>query len=164
MSRPNIIFGTATVGMGFNDVQTVSELLDFLMQNNINHIDTAGRYPPLNPGLSETLLGQADAAQKGFVLDTKILAGPGDGSGELASSAIQSSLSTSLQRLNIDSVRIIEIPGRISPNICTDESKINVLHCHRPDPLTPLPEQAATLDQLYRQGGFKSVSLAYSDI
>lgn len=108
MSRPKIIFGTATVGMGFDDPQTVSELLEFLKGHNINYIDTAGRYPPLKPGLSETLLGQVNAAHKGFVLDTKILAGPGDGSGELASSAIRSSLSTSLERLNVDSVRIVD--------------------------------------------------------
>jgi hypothetical protein len=106
MGRPNIIFGAATFGMGFDDPQAVSEVLDFLKKHDIHHIDTAGRYPPLNPGLSEILLGQADAAQKGFVLDTKILAGPGDGSGELAKSAIGKSLSTSLQRLKVDSVRI----------------------------------------------------------
>ena len=108
MGRPNIIFGAATFGMGFDDPQAVSEILDFLNKHDIHRIDTARRYPPLNPGLSETLLGQADAAQKGFVLDTKILAGPGDGSEELTKSAIEKSLSASLQRLKIVSVRIIQ--------------------------------------------------------
>jgi aflatoxin B1 aldehyde reductase len=104
MGRPKIIFGAATVGMGFDDPQAVAGVLDLLKKHNIDHIDTAGRYPPLSPGLSETLLGKADAVQRGFVLDTKILVGQGDGSGELTDSAIEESLSTSLQRLKSDSV------------------------------------------------------------
>jgi len=140
MGKPTIIFGAATFGMGFDDPQAVSEVLDLLEKHGIRHIDTAGRYPPLSPGMSETLLGQADAAQKGFVLDTKVLAGPGDGSGELEESAIKKSLSTSLQRLKVNSV--------------------NTLHCHRPDPKTPLKEQAYALDQLYREGKFKSLGVS----
>jgi aflatoxin B1 aldehyde reductase len=140
MGRPKIIFGAATFGMGFDDSHAVSEVLGFLTSQNIHHIDTAGRYPPLKPGLSETLLGQSDAAEKGFVLDTKILAGPGDGSGELSKSAIEQSLATSMQRLKTDSV--------------------NILHCHRPDPKTPLVEQASALDELYKQGKFKLLGVS----
>jgi aflatoxin B1 aldehyde reductase len=156
MGQPRIIFGAATVGMGFDDPQAVAEILDLLKKHNIDHIDTAGRYPPLNPGLSETLLGEADAVQRGFLIDTKVLAGPGDGSGELTNSVIKKSLSTSLQRLKSGSVRRRNHAEYI---VFTDKKQINTLHCHRPDPKTPLVEQAASLDRLYRQGKFKAVCL-----
>jgi hypothetical protein len=36
--------------------------------------------------------------------------------------------------------------------------QINILHIHRPDPQTPLEEQASSLDAMYRDGKFAAVS------
>ena len=105
MPRPGIIFGTATVGLGFDDAEQVSELLDYLEDNGIDHIDTAGVYPPPRPGMSERLLGQSRASERGFIIDTKILAGPTGGSGDLGLAAISLSLSNSLSRLGAEAVR-----------------------------------------------------------
>lgn len=105
MSAPKVIFGAASIGMDFKNVSAVCEVLDLLEKNGVLQIDTAGRYPPVSPGLSETLLGEAKATEKGFILDTKILAGPGDGSGELEEPAIAKSLFNSLERLGVSTVR-----------------------------------------------------------
>ena len=107
MARPNIIFGGATIGMGIDDVETVSSALHLLQKGGVSYIDTAGRYPPVNPGRSETLLGEAGAAARGFTIDTKILASAGDGSGELEEGAIKKSVTTSLQRLHVSSVQTL---------------------------------------------------------
>lgn len=37
-----------------------------------------------------------------------------------------------------------------------------MLHIHRPDPQTPLEEQAAGLDAIYKQGSFAAVKFPYS--
>ncbi|KAI9697359.1 MAG: hypothetical protein M1820_007865 [Bogoriella megaspora] len=106
MPYPNVYFGAATLGLGFDDVEEVSKLLEVLEKHGIKRIDTAGRYPPIKPGVSESLLGQSKASEKGFVIDTKILAGPGDGSGELENAAISESLSNSLQRLGVSALGV----------------------------------------------------------
>ena len=160
MARPTLIFGAASIGMDFNTVESVNKVVQSLKNLGISRIDTAGRYPPLNPGMSEKLLGEANVAKQGFTLDTKILMGPGNGSGELEASAIAKSLSTSLQRLDVPKVIIIpraKIGERESWRLPADYNEVNILHCHRPDPSTPLRDQAAALDEHYKRGSFNKV-------
>lgn len=103
-SVPQLIFGAASFGDSFQEPDNVQSVLDLLKTHKITYLDTAGRYPPTNPGRSEELIGLVKAAQQGFTIDTKILAGAGDGSGELTRENIEKSLSTSLERLGLDKV------------------------------------------------------------
>ena len=142
---PLIIFGGASVGNTYNTVEEVSDLLATLQSLGITYIDTAARYPPTNPGASERLLGEANVADRGFIIDTKILAN-GDGSGNLTPAATNASLQRSYNRLHLK------------------EGDVNVLYAHRPDPQTPVEEQAAGLDAQYRKGLFKKASAIITHI
>ena len=135
--HPRLIFGAASVGMNFLNPTDVQTLFDALKSAGVTHVDTAGRYPATQPGRSEELLGEVKAAEQGFTIDTKILAVGGDGSGELEKASIERSINKSLERMQI-------------PNV-------NTLHIHRPDPRTPLEEQAKALNDIYKEGKFKSV-------
>ncbi|KAI8946932.1 putative oxidoreductase [Xylaria longipes] len=123
---PQIIFGTAAFGMdmtAFQDVQSVKSLLATLKDLGISHIDTGARYPPLNPGRSEELLGEARDISQDFIIDTKVFTDTRtDGSCDLTPEAISKSASSSLQRLQ-------------------RPEGVNVLYIHRPDPATPLSDQ-----------------------
>jgi aryl-alcohol dehydrogenase-like predicted oxidoreductase len=103
-STPQLIFGAASFGDAFREAKDAQSVLDILKSHNIKRIDTAGRYPRTNPGLSEDLLGTVKAAEQGFTIDTKILAGSGDGSGELKREKIEESVSASLRRLGVSKV------------------------------------------------------------
>jgi len=102
-----------------------------------NRIDTAARYPPVLSGASEKLLGSVKAAEQGFLIDTKILAGAG---GSLTKDAIQTSFKASLERLGVE--------------------KVNTLYCHAPDYETPLKETAETFNELYNQGKFEKFGIS----
>lgn len=102
---PRLIFGAASFGMNFVSREDVQEVLRYLKENDITHIDTAGRYPPTSPGRSEKLIGETEAASQGFTIDTKILTMGSDHSGELENAAIEKSVSTSLQRMGVEQVR-----------------------------------------------------------
>jgi aflatoxin B1 aldehyde reductase len=104
-SIPQLIFGAASFGDAFREPEDVQSVLELLKTYDVKYLDTAGRYPPTNPGRSEELIGLAKAAQQGFTIDSKILAGAGDGSGELTRESIERSVSASLDRLGIDKVR-----------------------------------------------------------
>ena len=104
MSPPKAIFGAALLGMSFDDVASVTQMLDTLKAAGVTHIDTAARYPPLNQGQSERLLGEAQAALRGFTIDSKILMSHGPIGGELKPSAITESLGKSLERLGSSKV------------------------------------------------------------
>lgn len=101
-------FGGGTIGEGaFATTDDTRKLLDTLAQCKIDHIDTAGVYPASAPGASEQLLGTAKAAQRGFVLDTKIkVTGDGPGQRSLTKEAIEESLTRSLTTLGVDQVGI----------------------------------------------------------
>ena len=142
MGSPKLIFGTALFGMNFVNLDDVQEVLDCLKENNITHLDTAGRYPPTSPGRSEELLGETKAATQGFTIDTKILTLSPDHRGELGRGAIEKSINTSLQRMGVD--------------------QVNTLHIHFPDLATPLKEQAETFNDLHKAGKFKNVRPAPS--
>lgn len=94
-----IIFGGAafTTQNGFT-AEKVSEVLSWLEKEGITTIDSSEIY-----GNSEELLGAANAAGKGFAIDTKIGGGllPVESSGERVVKAAEESL----RKLNTDSVR-----------------------------------------------------------
>ncbi|KAJ4392350.1 hypothetical protein N0V93_005976 [Gnomoniopsis smithogilvyi] len=100
---PQIIFGTATFGMDLTDFQgpeTVKTLLATLKTLGITRLDTAARYPPLNPGRSEQLVGEGEAIAAGFLVDTKVYTDTkANGSGDLTQDAIERSVSASLDRI-----------------------------------------------------------------
>ncbi|KAK8054321.1 aldo keto protein [Apiospora saccharicola] len=100
---PQIIFGTASLGMpmsAFQDAKTVKELLHTLQDLAINRLDSGARYPPNNPGRAEELIGENVGLSKDFVVDTKIFTDMAtDGSGDLTKDAIDRSTFASLHRL-----------------------------------------------------------------
>lgn len=103
MAAPHLIFGCATIGHSFTQASEVSTLLDILKSAGIKRLDTAARYPPTAPGLSQKLLGEAEAAEKGFAIDTKIKV-VGSSEGSLTAPAIEESLSGSLASLHLSDV------------------------------------------------------------
>lgn len=111
-------------GLEFRTSESVTKLLQNLQELGVTHLDTAARYPLQNPGKSEQLLGEAlkkDEITNSFIIDTKVYTEVGDGSGDLAQTAMAKSVESSLQRLQ--------------------RPAVNVLFAHRPDPATPLEEQ-----------------------
>ncbi|AEO64699.1 uncharacterized protein THITE_2110991 [Thermothielavioides terrestris NRRL 8126] len=141
MSHPILIFGGGWIGKEFGSREEVSDLLKTLQARGITRLDTAARYPPTDPGASERLLGEAGAPSRGFTIDTKVLCS-GDGSGSLEPAAIEESVKASHERLQLH------------------DGKINVLYAHRPDPKTPLEEQAAGLNAQYEKGLVNKIGLS----
>lgn len=140
MPQPATIFGGALIGISFQASQQVQELLDELKTLGIDRIDTAARYSPTNPGSSERLLGEAGAAEQGFTIDTKINTVK-DGVGTLTATAIKASIRESFERLKVD--------------------KVHVLYFHRPDPGTPIVEQAAEIHRQHKEGRFEKVNFIH---
>lgn len=104
MSSPTIIFGTGLVGVDFAKPSELQALLDFLRKNDINRIDTAPRYPAVNPGRCEKLLGEVNVARQGFTIDTKVKVEGSDAGGSLAAVKIKESILESLEALRVDEV------------------------------------------------------------
>ena len=100
---PQLIFGTASFGMDmsdFQDPQSLSALYKTLQESGIRKLDSGARYPPLNPGRAESLIGETKEMNEGFLIDTKVFTDARtDGSGDLTGEAIESSIQGSLQRL-----------------------------------------------------------------
>ncbi|KKA16459.1 Oxidoreductase [Rasamsonia emersonii CBS 393.64] len=100
---PHLIFGTASFGMDltdFQDPESVKNLLQTLQELGIRRLDSGARYPPLNPGRAEQLIGETKELSGSFVVDTKIYTNTqNDGSGDLRPEAIDKSVNASLQRL-----------------------------------------------------------------
>ncbi len=100
---PQLIFGTASFGMDmteFQDAESVQELLGTLTELGISRLDSAARYPPMNPGRSEELIGEARKLSSGFQIDTKVYTNTQtDGSGDLSVEAVEKSVANSLKRL-----------------------------------------------------------------
>lgn len=140
MSPPTLIFGAGFLGVNFATPSELQELLDFLQKNDIKRIDTARRYPAVNSGRSEQLLGEVNAARQGFTMDTKIKVVGSDASGSLTAAKIKESVAESLEALRVE--------------------QVNMLHCHMPDLRTPLEETAKAFDDVYKEGKFKKVALS----
>lgn len=144
MSRPSTIFGGALIGTSFTTAAQVQELLDQLQSIGINRIDTAARYSPTSPGSSERLLGEVRAQEQGFTIDTKTSTDGSlktDGSGSLTAANITKSINDSFSRLHVVNVHI--------------------LYFHRPDPETPIAEQASEIHRQYLEGRFEKVGHLY---
>ncbi|KAI1779078.1 putative oxidoreductase [Hypoxylon cercidicola] len=138
---PQLIFGTAVFGMDlteFQDVSSVKSVLSTLQTLGIQRLDSGARYPPLNPGRSESLIGEARELSRDFAVDTKVYTDTKtDGSGDLTRDAVRKSAAGSLERLQ-------------SPE------GVNVLHIHRADPATPLEEQIAAFNEQIELGHCKA--------
>ena len=93
-----IIFGGAVFSTQYGfDADKVSEVLSWLEKEGIKTIDSSEIY-----GDSEELLGAANAAGKGFTIDTKI--GGGLARVESTSDRVVKAAEESLRKLNTDSV------------------------------------------------------------
>ena len=104
MSPATLIFGTGFLGVDFATPSELQQLLGFLRKNDIERIDTARRYPAVNCGRSERLLGEVNAAGQGFTVDTKIKVLGSDASGSLTASKIKASVVESLEALRVGEV------------------------------------------------------------
>jgi aflatoxin B1 aldehyde reductase len=151
----NLIFGAANIGECFVAHDEILSILSKLEAIGIKRIDTAARYPPTSPGASEKLLGAANAASLGFLIDTKVKV-TGDGHGSLSAQAIADSITESFERLGVDKVQSLW-----SVVVCViqsdDVEQVSILYCHRPDVATPLKETAIAFDSQFRKGKFDEV-------
>ncbi|KAJ6115226.1 Aldo/keto reductase [Penicillium sp. IBT 16267x] len=132
MSAPEYIMGT----QGFAGAWTannVPELVARLDAAGIKHYDTAQLYPITDSGASERLLGSIKRPD--FVIDTKVLFQPE----ALCKKNMNESIRKSLENLGV--------------------TKVNTLYAHAPDKLTPIADQAANFDELYRAGFFDNLGL-----
>lgn len=84
----------------FQDPQSVENLLKNLKELGVHRLDSGARYPPMNPGRAEELIGETNELSQRFTVDTKVYTDTQtDGSGDLTSEGIEKSLQESLQRL-----------------------------------------------------------------
>lgn len=115
---PQLIFGTASFGMDmtdFQDAASVQRLLEVLQELGIQRLDSGARYPPLNPGKAEELLGATRKLSRNFTIDTKVYTDTQtNGGGDLTSAAIAKSIEASLQRLKaVDGVSSTHMIPRV---------------------------------------------------
>jgi len=121
-----------TAGIGGLDAKAADTLLGAALDAGINFIDTADIYAG---GQSEELLGALLGARRhDVVLATKVNArvGPGPNDVGLSRLHIMHALDASLRRLKTDHIDLYQI--------------------HRWDPLTPIEETLAALDDAVHQG------------
>ena len=137
--HPRLIFGGSTIGAEWGSLDSVKELLDRLQTAGIDEIDAAGLYPATDSGACERLLGEAGAADLGFRIDTKVFTGF-DPVGTLEAEKINASVSASIESLKFK-------PGQ----------KFHIVHFHAHDPETPIKDQIAAIDALYKEGKFEKV-------
>lgn len=108
-SKVKLIFGAGGIGEGnishtWTTPEEVNELLPSLSALGLTQLDSAASYPPAAPWVTETLLRQAKAAEKGFTIDTKILVPKGAAVGHLSEAKIDESVKKSLELLGVDKV------------------------------------------------------------
>ncbi|CZT12293.1 related to aflatoxin B1 aldehyde reductase [Rhynchosporium agropyri] len=143
---PSLIFGAGGIGRGvisysWVDASQTSSLLTTLEALGLTELDSAAGYPPGAPWVTEGLLGETKAAERGFVIDTKILAKREEGGiGTLSQEGIDESLAKSLELLGT--------------------KQVNVLYAHAPDSSTPAEETARAFDKHFRAGSFKKLGLS----
>ncbi|ORY05546.1 NADP-dependent oxidoreductase domain-containing protein, partial [Clohesyomyces aquaticus] len=66
-----------------------------LKELGISHLDTGARYPPLNPGMPEQLIGQATEPSNRFIIHTKVYTNTAtDGRGDLSRGPMKDSVHT----------------------------------------------------------------------
>lgn len=103
---PTILFGAGGIGKGaithtWTSASDTSLLLDTLLELGLTQLDSAAGYPPGAPWETERLLGETKAAERGFVIDSKILAG---GGGSLTEEKIFASVAKTLELLGVKQV------------------------------------------------------------
>ena len=101
ISPPTFFFGAGFLGVDFASPSALQDLLDFLRKNDVTRIDTARRYPAVNSGRSEQLLGEVNAAGQDFTIDTKIQVVGSDAKGSLTPVKIKESVVESLEALRV---------------------------------------------------------------
>ena len=140
---PRIIFGGGGIGTtgegGFTHTWDTPEktrsLLKTLKELDIYEIDSAASYPPGNRWHTETLLGQARAADE-FRINSKIGA-EGRAKMKLNDEAIAYSVDKSLTLLGM--------------------TRFPILFAHAPDRKTPVEETAAAFHRQFEAGRFEKV-------
>ncbi|OTB16244.1 hypothetical protein K445DRAFT_317223 [Daldinia sp. EC12] len=142
--HPVIYYGTSTFGSShvpaLQDEANVSKFLEALQEGGISQIDTAARYPPDNHGASERMLGRVKASSKGFTINTKVLFAGQSSAGTLSKEAVRKSVGNSLRILGVE--------------------KLGILYAHTADPVTPLEEQAAALNEQYQKGFCEKIGIS----
>ena len=141
-SHPKIVFGAGGIGttaksftFTFDTPEKVSALLSLLKDLDINELDSAASYPPGNPWNTETLLGLTKAAEKGFIIDSKVNWSP--------------------DKPFLDDVNI---PASLDKTLALlGAPKIRTLYSHLPDLKTPIEETAAAYHKQYLAGKFERV-------
>ena len=111
---PTLIFGAGGIGSGkishtWTNASQTSSLLTTLESLNLTELDSGAGYPPGAPWVTEGLLGETKAKERGFVIDTKILPRGDEGrggsrDGSLSERGIEWSLGESLRLLGVESV------------------------------------------------------------
>lgn len=139
---PHVVFGAGGIGTTANSFtftwdtpEKVNELLASLDSLGISELDSAAGYPPGNPWHTETLLGQSEAAAKGFIIDSKIMRVKEGGT--LGFKNIAESTNKTLRLLGTN--------------------KIRTMYAHSPDPSTPLLEQAESFHRQFQEGKYERV-------
>ena len=148
MTSPNLVFGAGGIGTTaksftytWDDFDKVNSLLSTLRDLDVLELDSAASYPPGNPWNTETLLGEAKAGDKGFIIDTKVAA---HGGNRLNDQGISSSIDRSLTLLGVEKVR--------------------TLYAHTPDLKTPIEETAAAFHKEYVAGKFERVYMNFPNL
>ncbi|KAH7033554.1 NADP-dependent oxidoreductase domain-containing protein [Microdochium trichocladiopsis] len=150
MAGPHIVFGAGGIGISpgsftytFDTPEKVSSLLKVLESLDIKELDSAANYPPKNPWNTNTLLGQAGAAGKGFEIHDKIRVPYNYETGQvepsLTEEAMAASTKKSQQLLGVD--------------------KVPVLYAHFRDPHTSIEEMARAFDVQHKLGSFDKLGL-----
>ncbi|CCC07119.1 hypothetical protein SMACR_01143 [Sordaria macrospora] len=141
---PRLIFGAGGIGttaksftFTWDTPEKVSDLLSVLQELNILELDSAAAYPPGNKWNSETLLGQSKAAEKGFIVDSKV-------------NADRPLPHLDEERINVSIGQTLGLLGA---------DRVRVYYAHAPDPSTPLEEQARAFDLQYKAGKFEKLGL-----
>jgi len=140
---PHLVFGAGAIGttaksftFTWDTPEKVNELLHLLKNLDILELDSAASYPPGNPENAETLLGQSQAAEMGFLIDSKIAVHP-VGVPHLTADGIKTSTARTLELLKTDKVR--------------------TLYAHAPEKTTPLEVTAAAFQRQFEEGRFDRV-------
>lgn len=141
-AAPQLIFGCGGLGNEFIGADSVKELLGVLKELGVNHLDTAGLYPPTDIGASQRLIGETGAAGLGFAIDTKVMISMKGFAGTLEPAKIETSIENSINDLKLEGGK-----------------RIGTYYAHAPDTATPLQDQAKGFDAQYRKGHFDKVRI-----
>lgn len=140
---PLLTFGGNVFGWTI-DEKTSCSLLDALLDNGLNFIDTADVYSRWAPGNaggeSETIIGnwlKHSGKRDQIILASKVGMDMGDGKSGLAAKYIRQAVEASLQRLQTD--------------------YIDLYQAHRDDEDTPLQETLSAFDALVREGKVRAI-------